>query len=323
MRILLLDRDGVLNEERDYDYTPETIRLMPGVVDGLKRLKNWKLFIISNQSSVGRGLSTRKNVDACHARLRELLRKEGIHIADIVYCPHAPDESCPCRKSKTGMWEELAARHDLRAEECVMVGNRDSDIVFARNIGCAAFRIADARHPMNTPPDVCIADMTELADILLETNRSRVIALSDAVAYSAKMRKAGKRVVTTNGAFDMLHGGHRFLFQEARKHGDVLIVGVNSDASVRRSKGDGRPVEREEIRALKVARHADAAFIFDDDDPREWLKKISPAAHANAESYGKDCVESGVLREIGAKLALIPVRADLGSTSAILLNCRA
>lgn len=323
MKALILDRDGVINEERDYDYSPETMRLLPGVAAGLKRLNSWKLFVISNQSSVGRGLSTRKNVDACHTRLRELLRKEEIHIADIVYCPHAPDENCTCRKPKIGMWEELAARHDLRAEECVMVGNRDSDIDFARNIGCAAFRVADTRHPMNTIPDVYIADMTELADILLATNCSRVLALSDAVAYAAKMRKAGKRVVTTNGAFDLLHGGHLFLFQEARKHGDVLIVGVNSDASVSRNKGDGRPVEREGIRALKVAHHADAVFIFDDDDPREWLKKVRPVAHANAETYGKNCVESDVLREIGAQLALIPVRADLGSTSAILCNCRA
>jgi rfaE bifunctional protein nucleotidyltransferase chain/domain len=136
--------------------------------------------------------------------------------------------------------------------------------------------------------------------------------------FAAEARKRGKRIVTTNGAFDLLHPGHRFLLEEAKAQGDVLIVGVNSDASVRGSKGPGRPVELQDIRARKVAAYADAVFVFDDPDPRSWLPSIRPDVHVNAETYGRDCIEAPVLREIGATLVLVPVRKELGSTSEIL-----
>lgn len=144
--------------------------------------------------------------------------------------------------------------------------------------------------------------------------------MDGAVQAAEEARAAGKTVVTTNGSFDLLHPGHIFLLTEARALGDVLIVGVNSDASVKRYKGPTRPIEPQDVRAAHVAEYADTVFIFDDDDPREWLKKIRPNVHANAETYGKDCIEAPVLAEIGARLALIPVKPDLGSTTEKLRN---
>jgi D-beta-D-heptose 7-phosphate kinase/D-beta-D-heptose 1-phosphate adenosyltransferase len=93
---------------------------------------------------------------------------------------------------------------------------------------------------------------------------------------------------------------------------------VNSDASVRRSKGPDRPVESHDIRAQKTAAFADAVFVFDEEDPRAWLPQIHPHVHVNAATYGEDCIEAPVLRAIGAALILVPVRPDLGSTSEIL-----
>lgn len=136
-----------------------------------------------------------------------------------------------------------------------------------------------------------------------------------AADFASAQKKAGKTVVTTNGAFDLLHAGHQFLLSEARKHGDVLIVGVNSDASVRKYKGEGRPMESEDVRAKNVAEFADAVFIFDDDDPRPWLRLIHPDVHVNADTYGKDCIESDVVKEIGAQLVLVPIKKELGSTT--------
>ena len=144
---------------------------------------------------------------------------------------------------------------------------------------------------------------------------ANILTTGQAAAYAAEQRDAGKTIVTTNGSFDMLHDGHKFLLGEARKHGDVLIVGVNSDVSVKRYKGPDRPIEPEYVRAKKISEFSDAVFIFDDDDPRGWLKDLRPNVHVNAATYGEDCVEAPVLKEIGAKLVLVPVRPELGSTT--------
>lgn len=145
-----------------------------------------------------------------------------------------------------------------------------------------------------------------------------VVSLTDAVKESRKAQKEGGVVVTTNGSFDLFHLGHEFLLLESRKQGDVLIVGVNSNASVKRYKGEDRPIESEEVRAANVARLADYVFLFEEDDPREWLRMIRPDVHCNAASYGEDCIEKHVLQEIGAELYLVPVKKDLGSTTEIL-----
>lgn len=148
-----------------------------------------------------------------------------------------------------------------------------------------------------------------------ELCRGVVMSLQEAAQAAESARTAGRRVVTTNGTFDLLHDGHRFLFAQARSHGDLLIVGVNSDASVRRSKGPDRPREPQAARARNVAVYADIVFVFDDDDPRPWLPAIRPHVHVNAATYGPQCVEAAVLRSIGAELVLVPVRPEFGSTT--------
>ena len=345
MKNLLLDRDGVLNANRHYDYTPETMVLLPGVIEGLKRFTDagWEFFVVSNQSGVGRGLVTEESVRACNERLREMLAKEGIILTDIVYCPHHPDDHCSCRKPALGMWHQLAKKHGLTPVSCVMVGNSRSDIAFGRAIGCRTALVAPLGAPLVSstpggivpdlptlehlvrltmdPPasfeaDVVVSDLRALADHFLERHHpGPVVPLREAVLHAERSRLEGKIIVTTNGAFDLFHAGHRFLLSEARKHGDLLIVGVNSDTSVKRNKGPDRPRESEQTRAQNVAEYADLVFIFDDDDPRPWLPLIHPHAHVNAETYGKECVEADVLRKIGARLVLVPVRPELGSTT--------
>ena len=94
-------------------------------------------------------------------------------------------------------------------------------------------------------------------------------------------RKRGQTVVTTNGCFDILHIGHIRYLSEAKRHGDILIVGVNSDASVRRNKGPKRPVVTQKERAEVIAslKPVDAAFIFNDETPNKWLSILKPDVH--------------------------------------------
>ena len=127
------------------------------------------------------------------------------------------------------------------------------------------------------------------------------------------------RIVTVNGSFDVLHAGHLHILKEAKQQGDVLVVGLNSDASVRANKGPKRPVVPQAQRAdmLLALRFVDYVHIFDEPVPMVFIAAVRPDVHVNGAEYGEDCVEAGVVREIGARLHLVP-RIDGLSTSALI-----
>lgn len=144
---------------------------------------------------------------------------------------------------------------------------------------------------------------------------------SELAKISKKLRNEGKTIVTTNGSFDIFHCGHVKLFNEAKNQGDILIVGINSDKSVKTYKDPRRPINPEIARAEVVAalETVDYVFIFDDLIPNRWLETIKPHVHCNSSEYGKDCVEVPILKKIGAKLYLVKRKKDDGlSTSEII-----
>lgn len=119
-------------------------------------------------------------------------------------------------------------------------------------------------------------------------------------AYVRDARGRGKRVVFTNGVFDILHPGHLRYLQAARAHGDLLVVGLNSDASVRRNKGEGRPInpERERAEVLAALDCVDAVSIFDEDTPAEIIRRVGPDVLVKGADWpadqivGRDTVEA-------------------------------
>jgi D-beta-D-heptose 7-phosphate kinase/D-beta-D-heptose 1-phosphate adenosyltransferase len=127
-----------------------------------------------------------------------------------------------------------------------------------------------------------------------------ILARSAAAQWAAEQRAAGRRVVFTNGVFDLLHPGHVRYLAEARAQGDVLIVAVNSDRSVHAIKGPERPINPEEERAEVLAALAvvDAVVIFDEDDPHAIISAIQPdvlvkgADWAADKIIGRDVVEA-------------------------------
>ncbi|MBS1565605.1 MAG: adenylyltransferase/cytidyltransferase family protein, partial [Bacteroidetes bacterium] len=106
----------------------------------------------------------------------------------------------------------------------------------------------------------------------------KILDLPTLLRYVAGLRAVGKTVSFTNGCFDILHEGHIFSLSQAAKEGDVLIVGVNSDASTRRLKGPERPVNNEHSRSLLLASLVltDAVILFNEDTPRELIVSIMP-----------------------------------------------
>ncbi len=325
-KFILLDRDGTLVRDPGQPIMTVTSEdILSGVVEGLRLLQDngYEFFIVSNQSGIARGNYTEEKFLESQRQTFSVFKEQGITFDGAEYCPHHPDANCGCRKPAIGMWNRLKERYSgLIPENGAMIGNRNSDVGFGKAVGCRTARIDTGQYPYTVIADDTVRSVGEFAERLIHGNPT-VQLLHDVAALSEKAREEGKTIVTTNGTFDLLHPGHLYLLTQARLRGDLLIVGVNSDASVKRYKGPDRPVEPQDVRALKVARHSDAVFIFDDDDPRPWLSKIRPHVHVNAETYGKDCVEAPVLREIGAELVLVPVQPEFGSTSAILQNRRA
>lgn len=143
-------------------------------------------------------------------------------------------------------------------------------------------------------------------------------------AYVRDARGRGKRVVFTNGVFDLLHPGHVRYLQAARSHGDVLIVGLNSDASVRRNKGPVRPINPESERAEVVASLAcvDGVAIFDEDTPAEIIRRVGPDVLVKGADWPEDQIVGRDTVEARGGVVIREPIAPGYSTSAIVEKVR-
>jgi len=138
-----------------------------------------------------------------------------------------------------------------------------------------------------------------------------------------RLRREGKTIVTTNGCFDLLHLGHLHILSEAKAQGDILIVGLNSDRSVKLLKGPDRPIVPEDERAeiLLALEPVDYVALFHERDSIEFVRRVRPDVHLNDVSYGGNCIESGAVKESGGRLHLV-AKLEVPSTTAILAKIR-
>ena len=142
----------------------------------------------------------------------------------------------------------------------------------------------------------------------------------EARAFAGEQRALGRRVVFTNGVFDILHRGHVEYLAEARRLGDRLVVGVNSDASVRRLKGPTRPILPQDERSELIAALAcvDLAVVFDDDTPLSLIEAVAPDVLVKGADWAEDAiVGADFVRARGGRVERIALREGL-STSTIV-----
>jgi rfaE bifunctional protein nucleotidyltransferase chain/domain len=138
--------------------------------------------------------------------------------------------------------------------------------------------------------------------------RAKILPLMELREKLAEHRGRGERIVLANGCFDILHAGHVRYLQGARREGDVLVVGVNSDASTRALKGGGRPILPQEARAQLVAAVAavDYVVIFEEPNVEALLRALHPDVHAKGTDYTADTVpERAVASELGIRVAIV------------------
>ena len=144
---VFLDRDGVVNRqpaEGGYITSPEELLLLPGAADAIRRLNHggFRVFLVTNQSCIGRGLVAAQTVEEIHARLLQHVHDSGGKIEHVYVCPHDDGDACECRKPKPGMLLQASREHSLRLQDCWMVGDRASDITAGRVAGCRTVAVA-------------------------------------------------------------------------------------------------------------------------------------------------------------------------------------
>lgn len=149
---------------------------------------------------------------------------------------------------------------------------------------------------------------------------SVVLTWEKAKEIAERLKKEGKTLVTTNGCFDILHRGHVDYLEKAQDQGDFLLVGVNSDESVRKLKGEGRPVNTAEDRAyvLSALASVDGVCVFSEDTPEKWLNFIQPDLHVKGGDYRpEDLPETKVVRAYGGEVKIFKYVDGYSTTSTI------
>ena len=138
MKLVVLDRDGVVNYDSDqYIKSPAEWRPIPGSIEAIARMNQngWRVAVATNQSGIARGLFDMATLNAINDKMMEMVFRQGGRIDALFFCPHAADEGCNCRKPRTGMLEEIAARFHTELKGVPVVGDSLKDLQSAETVG--------------------------------------------------------------------------------------------------------------------------------------------------------------------------------------------
>lgn len=145
---VFLDRDGVINENRgDHVKSWSEFRFLPGAAKAIGRLSQagYRIFVVSNQAVINRGLASRDDVDTVNTYMLRELDQLGARIEGVAYCPHRPDQNCPCRKPRPGLLLKLAEEFTIDLEKAVVIGDALSDIEAGQAAGCETILVLTGR----------------------------------------------------------------------------------------------------------------------------------------------------------------------------------
>lgn len=206
-------------------------------------------------------------------------------------------------------------------------GAGDTVVALLATTLAAGATLGEAAHLANAAAGIAVGrvgtvsvDPAEIVEFMSGGNTHKMLGREALAAQARHWRATGKRIVLANGCFDLLHTGHLSLLHQAAQYGDVLVLAVNSDASVQRLKGSERPLIPERERAAMLASLAcvDAVTIFDEDTPLSLLQVIRPDVLVKGQDYkaeqvvGRDLVESG-----GGRVVLVPLVPEKSTTALI------
>lgn len=180
MKFIILDRDGVINQDSDkFIKTPEEWLPIPGSVEAICRLSQagWKIIVATNQSGISRGLFDMQALADIHQKMHNAVISEGGKIDAIFFCPHGPQDNCKCRKPAPGMLFDIANRFEINLNGIPMVGDSLRDLQAGVAAGCDPWLVLTgkgkktAKEQSNQLPDntKIHQDLSAIADILLKS----------------------------------------------------------------------------------------------------------------------------------------------------------
>ena len=185
MKLIILDRDGTINEDRDdYVKSPDEWVPIPGALEAIARLNHagWHTVIATNQSGLGRGTFDMATLNAMHVKMNQMLAKQGGRIDAVFFCPHAPEDACNCRKPLPGLFEQIGERFGVSLRDVPVVGDSLRDLQAGVAVGCQPHlvrtgkggRLDDAQLDalcVEVPGTRVHADLTAFAEHMIRVER--------------------------------------------------------------------------------------------------------------------------------------------------------
>jgi len=181
MKVVFLDRDGVINEDRpDYVKSWEEFSFIPGAKEAIKTLSEAKyvIIIVTNQASVGKGIVSKIAVEEINRRMVGEIGEFGGKIQAVYFCPHKPEDNCQCRKPKTGLFKEAIKRFKINPKQSFVIGDSSRDIEAGKKIGCRTILIVDGRiseeEIVKLKPKFTASNLKEAVVFILEPKKAPV-----------------------------------------------------------------------------------------------------------------------------------------------------
>ncbi len=179
--IVFLDRDGVINKfpgKGEYVKSWKEFEFLPGVFEALRVLKerNIKIFVISNQSGVGKGLYSKQELDLITKNMLEVLHSKGAELDGVFYCIHSPQQNCECRKPKTKLLEQaVSGLKSTKFLKKIFVGDSIRDMKTAKNFGCLGILVLSGEESLENKnswteqPDFVCEDLKEAVQLIIKS----------------------------------------------------------------------------------------------------------------------------------------------------------
>ena len=151
IKVLFLDRDGVINEDYGHVYQIEKFDFIPSIFDICKKYQSdgYKIIVISNQAGIAKGLYTKKDLDILDKYMKDEFAKKGIEILDSFYCPHKDSDNCMCRKPKPGLILEAEKKYNIDLSRSLLIGDKISDLEAGHNAGITKLYFKKGRYPLS------------------------------------------------------------------------------------------------------------------------------------------------------------------------------
>lgn len=178
MKAVFLDRDGVINRypgDKKYVTSCRDFRFLPKVKSSIARLhkKKFKIFVISNQAGVGKGILNRKTLNSITEKMLQKISKSGGGIDGVYYCTHRKEQNCPCRKPKTGLIDTAKKKYPIKLADSFFIGDSVADIKTAKTAGCKSILVLSGKEKLSNrknwevKPDFIFTNLSDASDFIL------------------------------------------------------------------------------------------------------------------------------------------------------------